>query len=163
MVLFWLRKETDPSFDYPVYQDRITAFQEKLKFEELQAALKLYSELIQDNRSRSRFLSQYSKIHPPRLRETRMPEKRTIGVGYRDKGSLRPNHTKGRDHGEDVFWSGSLRCLLPLDFPQDVWVTREEVVELCGGENIFHLTMVAIQAQTSVSLHTLYSQVNQNR
>lgn len=66
----------------------------------------------------------------------RVPELRRIGVGYRDKGSLRPSHKRGRDHGEIVFWSEDLPILYPENF-EPRFITAEEVCNL--GTNLEHI------------------------
>jgi len=148
LVLFWLRREFESNLGEN-YLAKVTEYQSRLKLEELESALELYSKLIVDPRGRSRFLAQYREVRIPRLQETRKDEIRRIGVGYRDKGSLRPHHTKGRDLGEEVIWAEDIKFLLPPDLDLARWITRKEVLELCGGLHIFHLSMVAIQAQTS--------------
>jgi len=65
-----------------------------------------------------------------------VPEPRRIGVGYRDKGSLRPSHKRGRDHGVEVFWSEDVPILFPENF-QPRFITAEEVSSL--GTNLEHL------------------------
>lgn len=66
--------------------------QEKLNSQELNRALKVYSDLRRDERYRARLgISENTHVpaeHPP----PRRTEQRRIGIGYRDKGALRPPH-----------------------------------------------------------------------
>lgn len=144
MVIFWLKQKYEPQYDTLHFTAQVANYQAKLKLQELDSALKLLRELESNVRARSRFLSQYRNEHPPRLRETQLAEKRRIGVGYRDKGALRPHNTKGRDLGEPVTFSGDIQVLLPHHVPQDIWLTRSEVVEHCGGETIYQLSLISL-------------------
>lgn len=149
VVLFWLRQEFEPQFEGSSYPERLAEFQSKLKLEELESAIELYNSLVEDPRARSRFLAQYRGVLLPRLLETRIEEIRRIGVGYRDKGSLRPHHEKGRDQGEVAVWSEDVPYIVPPSTEPGKWVTRKEVIELCGGIDYYHLTMAAIYSQTN--------------
>ena len=72
----------------------IAYYQGKLQLEELLSAWKFTRILLSDPRARSRV--RIHEIRVPALYE-RAParEKRRIGVGYRDKGTLRPLHKPG--------------------------------------------------------------------
>jgi hypothetical protein len=75
---------------------------------------------------------------PPRL-----TEKRRIGTGYHDKGSLRPLHQR-RDFGEDSLYLEDVLPFIPFDQIEEEgrWITAEEVVRLAGRQSI---ELVAIQ------------------
>lgn len=65
--------------------------QGKLNHDELSRALRIYSDLCSDVRLRARFGVEHTTVPVlPPARKTR--EQRRIGIGYRDKGSLRPPH-----------------------------------------------------------------------
>lgn len=65
--------------------------QGKLNSDELQRALRIYSALCSDERFRARLRVQQATV-PAELSPPRPKEPRRIGIGYRDKGSLRPPH-----------------------------------------------------------------------
>jgi len=55
---------------------------------------------------------------PTRLRKSNRPEKRRIGVGYRDKGSLPPSHSRNRVFGEQgLLYLGEEKEFLPTLSP----------------------------------------------
>jgi len=83
-----------------------------------------------------------------------IPEPRRIGVGYRDKGSLRPSHKRGRDHGEIVFWSEDLPLLFPEDF-EPRFITAEEVCSL--GTNLEHLRLFSSNLKYNREAPALHS------
>lgn len=104
--------------------------------------------LAQDEKVRSRHRRDIEKLYTrvPSLNPKRLPEKRTIGIGYRDKGVLRPLHQQ-RERGVESFWDEDIRYLLPLSY--DVcgkWITSEEVKSLIG-ENLLYLAIQQAQKQ----------------
>jgi hypothetical protein len=74
--------------------------QGKLNYDELNRALRIYSDLCSDQRLRARLGVENTTV--PALPPPRRPkEQRRIGIGYRDKGSLRPPHRPSLP-GEDT-------------------------------------------------------------
>jgi len=83
----------------------------------------------------------------------RIPEPRRIGVGYRDKGSLRPHHMRGRDHGEPVYWSEDLGTFFPSTL-EPGYITAEEVCSL--GIDLEHLRIWKQTLQYNREVPTLH-------
>jgi hypothetical protein len=65
--------------------------QGKLNSEELVRALRIYSDLRSDPRFRARLRVQHATV-PAEVPPPKPKDPRRIGIGYRDKGSLRPPH-----------------------------------------------------------------------
>jgi len=121
----------------------------KLSLSELQRSSTFLEELFHNEKTFSRMrreiLDTYYRV--PSLNPKRIPEKRTIGIGYRDKGSLRPLHEQ-RSIGEEVFWNQDLAYLLPYDKTEEgAWVTAEEVQRQVGMDHLI-LALASIRNQT---------------
>lgn len=69
----------------------IANFQRSLNLSQISKALKFLHVLTTDPRTRDRLWAQYYPVPYYRERPNRLREKRRIGVGYRDKGSLPKN------------------------------------------------------------------------
>jgi hypothetical protein len=75
--------------------------QGKLNYDELNRALRIYSDLCSDQRLRARLGVENTTV--PALPPPRRPkEQRRIGIGYRDKGSLRPPHRPSLPGGDTI-------------------------------------------------------------
>jgi hypothetical protein len=85
---------------------------------------------------------------------TRQTPPRRIGVGYRDKGALRPLHQK-RNIGADALWWDDVKHLLPnsMSPPENGWITTEEV--LSSGINPDSYLMYFNQVGLMASFETL--------
>jgi hypothetical protein len=93
-------------------------------------------------------------VRVPSLNPLNLKEKRRIGIGYRDKGALRPLHQK-RDLGEISLWDEDIRFLLPLNFEiQGRWITAKEVSSLIGV-NLLNEVLYQIERQTQSALALL--------
>lgn len=84
--------------------------------------------------------------------EVSRPEVRRIGVGYRDKGALRPLHLK-REVGEESFWFEDV-SLWTFSLPNgQEFITAEEVLSSGTSPDTFEL--VNQQVRLMASLATL--------
>jgi len=114
----------------------IIYYSRKLSIAELLKAGNFSSQLLKQpailNRTRQE-IERVRRTQVPFLRTPQIPEPRRIGIGYRDKGALRPRH-RPRLVGERTFWDEDLSWLLPLDFePEGKWITADEVQSLIGN------------------------------
>jgi hypothetical protein len=130
----------------------------KLSEAELLKAGEFSEKLISDEVLRQRTKHQINETHirVPSLNPKQLPEKRRIGIGYRDKGALRPLHHQRR-LGERTVWSEDIQYLLPLD--SDLtgrWITADEVESLIGVDRLL-MSIAQIQSQFSESLSTVFS------
>jgi len=148
LVVFWLNQKLDPGFYSPEQVERIAIWQSKVNEVELHSAVVLYKRLLSEPRTLSRFMAQHKNTPVPRTHQARIPEKRRIGVGYRDKGSLRPLHESGRDMSEEAIWDEDIPYLLTSTQITGQWITRSEVIEYCHGLNYYQLSLTAVLAQT---------------
>ena len=102
----------------------------------------------QDIRKRMRKDIEETFIRVPRLLPKQIPEKRRIGIGYRDKGALRPLHQK-RILGERVFWDEDVQYMLPLTYTSvGKWISADEVVSQTGND-LLNLVLHTIQSMCS--------------
>lgn len=151
VYLFFLNN----SFDWPLAQGQvlwIVHCARKLSDAELLRAAKFSLELTNSEQARRRLDSKIRHLYyrVRSLDPKTVPEKRTIGIGYRDKGSLRPLHEKGRSEGELSFWDEEIKYILPLVHKiEGKWITADEVISLTGVEPLI-LALLQVQAQTSV-------------
>lgn len=112
----------------------IIHFSGKLSIQELLKASELSSKLITEENTLRRSQPEIERIrrNVPSLQKSKYPEKRRIGIGYRDKGALRPLFQK-RELGVETFWDEDLKFLLPLSYEVvGKWITAEEVIALVG-------------------------------
>jgi len=126
-------------------------FSRKLEETQLSRSIKIYRDLIHSRDFFLRMSFDVERIRKkvPRLESRRPPEKRRIGTGYHDKGSLRPLHER-RNLGEYGVWDEDISYLLPLDYQvRGTWLTAEEVVKLTGVD---HLQLVLHQLKVE-NLH----------
>jgi len=115
----------------------------RLDLSELLRAGTVAEELSKNEETRNRAHRKLRELYfcVPSLDPKNIPEKRTIGIGYRDKGSLRPLHQQ-RTIGEEVFWDEDIAYLLPLDHEiVGRWITAEEVSSLVGIEQLVLATL----------------------
>jgi len=127
---------------------------------ELLRSAELSLRLLQDDILRTRMRWEIRKIHHsvPSLNPKNLPEKRRIGIGYRDKGALRPLH-RNRVLGERAFWDEDIQYLLPLTHEvTGRWITADEVVSLVGIDRL-NLALTTIQSMYSNQLATLFSKL----
>jgi hypothetical protein len=114
----------------------IIYYSRKLSIAELLKAGKFSSQLLHEPVILRRTLPEIERIRRkqvPFLRTPHILEPRRIGIGYRDKGALRPRH-RPRLVGERTFWDEDISWLLPLDFePEGKWITADEVQSLIGN------------------------------
>jgi hypothetical protein len=125
----------------------IIYYSRKLDESQLSRAVEIYKQLKFKDSFLSRMKHDVERIRSnvPRLEPKILPEKRRIGTGYHDKGSLRPLHEK-RTIGERAIWDEDIVYLLPLDYQvRGTWLTAEEVCELVGVD---HLQLVLHQLKT---------------
>lgn len=120
----------------------IVRFQSKLRDEELLRAAQFSSKLRTEPRTLQRTQSEIERVrrNVPRLELPRLRESRRIGIGYRDKGALRPLHLR-RTEGETAFWLEDLKWFLPINEVEGKWVSAEEVQRLMEE----YLTWPAVQ------------------
>jgi hypothetical protein len=75
-----------------------------------------------------------------------LAEKRRIGVGYKDKGTLRPPHIY-REEVSEVFHREDVEFLLPLDHdPLEEWITAEEVLSQLSDRAQGQRALLQVQA-----------------
>jgi len=121
--------------------------QRKLSEAELLKAGKLALSLIENEVHRQRLKKEIRETHirVPRITPSQIPEKRRIGIGYRDKGALRPLHQKFRDNSVSSYWDEDIMHLLPLDYETvGRWITADEVYSLVGVD-LLSLSLASIQ------------------
>jgi hypothetical protein len=124
--LFYLQRQRRLSEDQERY---LLELQRKVRMEELQRSIKLLEGLLSSPRSAARAEQDLRSVQLrcPRLQaKSVLPERRRIGVGYRDKGSLRAQHQPAPIAGR-MWWSEDLP-LLESNRPEEPrWITAEEL------------------------------------
>lgn len=112
----------------------VVKLQGKMKLEELLSAQELYLKLRKSSRSNARSRKEREEVQrrtPSLDAKSTLAEKRRIGVGYRDKGALRPSH-RPREVVR-VFWSEDIPGYSSLnkDGEQEDprWISAEELFE----------------------------------
>jgi hypothetical protein len=116
----------------------IIYYSRKLDESQLSRAVEIYKQLKFKDSFLSRMKHDVERIRSnvPRLEPKILPEKRRIGTGYHDKGSLRPLHQR-RSYGELPIWDEDISYLLPLTYEiRGTWITAEEASELIGVNQI---------------------------
>lgn len=108
--------------------------QSKLREEEISRSEELYRKLRSSPRTfaRSRKDLEEVRLSTPSTgsKSTRLLESRRIGVGYRDKGALRPSH-RPREVSPRMFWSDDIGLFFRY-YTKEVeprWITSEELFE----------------------------------
>lgn len=157
ILLYFMRNSTEwPLSDgqilWIVYRAR------KLSLAELLRAGQFSGELNDNKETFRRTLKQIKETYfrVPSLNPKLIPEKRTIGIGYRDKGSLRPLHQQRRI-GEEVFWDEDIAYLLPLNHKiEGRWITAEEVESLIGVDL---LILAVMQSKNMTQIRNFHTQL----
>lgn len=127
----------------------IVYYARKLSEAELLKAGNTSLSLLSNELHRQRMKHEINRLHHsvPSLNPLNLPEKRRIGIGYRDKGALRPLH-RPRPEGERTFWDEDILYLLPLSYEvTGKWLTADEVSSLIGVD-LLNLVLQQIQKQT---------------
>jgi len=122
----------------------IVYYSRKLSIAELLKATNFQAKLSSEEKTLERTMHEIKRIRSriPRLENLSLPEPNRIGIGYRDKGALRPL-TKKREIGEDSFWSDDVKSVFPsLQESEGKWITANEVNSL-AGDTIFELLKLA--------------------
>lgn len=135
--LLFLQREGRLSEDQERY---LLKLQANSKFSTLEAAIQLLGKLIQSPRSISRSerdLQEVLRRCPRIAAKSIVKEKRRIGVGYRDKGSLRPSHRPVSEPPR-MWWSEDLAPAFDPELEEPRWITAEE---LYGHERLEILVM----------------------
>jgi hypothetical protein len=156
LLLFLLLTE-DPYYKDRVSIQRIQWMQEfltKLSIESLQQSYSFALRILHNPRIRNSLKKEIEReLHSYRVRSrSESPEPRRIGVGYRDKGTLRPLHHK-REIGKDSFWQEDLILWNYLPPNDREFVTTEEV--LSPGINPDTILMISHQVRLMASFETL--------
>lgn len=115
-----------------------------LKLSELQRAIHLYEALSASRRAQARAKKALEKLKqdcPSLQSKSIRREQRRIGVGYRDKGSLRQPH---EDHtvSPRMWWSEDIAPALIQPPGEPRWITAEEVF---GPERYEYLQELALR------------------
>jgi hypothetical protein len=148
ILLFFLTNQ----FQWPLSNGQVLWIvyrSRKLSEAELLRSGRLSLELTNSEQARKRLDNQIRRLYytVPALNPKLLPEKRTIGIGYRDKGSLRPLHEQRGKEGVS-FWDEDIVYLLPLDYKiEGKWISAEEVISLVGVEPLI-LATLQVQNQT---------------
>lgn len=124
--LLFLQRNKQLSYEQELFVIRLQA---KVKLEELTAAMELLTKLSLSRRSVARAKDdlEYAKAKCGRIpAKSITPEARRIGVGYRDKGALRPSH-RPRAESPDMFWSEDLSPDLSIQPEEPTWISSEEL------------------------------------
>lgn len=128
----------------------VLKLQQSVKFTELERALKLLEQLKKSPRSAARARVELERIArdcPFLEAKSTTPEKRRIGVGYRDKGALRMKH---EDHYAPprMWWSEDIKAGL-LNPPEEArWISAEELFGMDRYEHVQELALLAVLSQT---------------
>lgn len=137
---------SDDQIFWIVYQSR------KLNELQLLKAGRFHQSVLMKETTFSRLRRDIEKIYlsVPSLSPKRIPEKRRIGIGYRDKGALRPLHLK-RIIGTESWWGEDIEYLLPIEVEKDRFYTAEEVRSLTG-ENHLELALKSVRENSLLEL-----------
>jgi len=150
--------------EFPLSEEQvlwIIYYSRKLDESQLLKASRFREQILTDEVFSQRLKWEISKIYHnvPRLSEKRIPEARRIGIGYRDKGALRPLHLK-RTIGEESFWGEDLMFLIPqLDLEVDRIFTADEVKRLVGE---YHLELALRQLKVNTLASSLSNSLRDN-
>jgi hypothetical protein len=115
----------------------LMVLQRRVKLEELESSIELFRRLLSSKRSLARSEKDIQKVlarTPSLSPKLILREQRRIGVGYRDKGTLRLPH-QDHDAPPRLWWwediAPSLHLSLTEDSPQD-FLTEEDLVSPKG-------------------------------
>jgi len=127
----------------------VRGLQSKVKFEELYRAVNLCSSLQISRKSAARAEQELSRIQrncPILPAKSKRREQRRIGVGYRDKGSLRAKH---EDHWSPprMWWSGDLFNALLQPPKEPRWISAEEIF---GPKQYSHIQDLSLRQLAGV-------------
>lgn len=123
----------------------VITLQSKVNLQELTAAIELLTKLSNSNRSAARAKDDLELAYQKCGRipaKSKTPEERRIGVGYKDKGALRPTH-KPRLHGSRAWWSEDLAPALLVLPEEPRWISSEE---LFGPEQYSEIQMLSLRS-----------------
>lgn len=149
--LLYLQKIQRLSEDQERYLLRL---QSTVQEQELLSAIELLRALVASPRSAARAEQDLRAVQSrcPRLQaKSVLPERRRIGVGYRDKGSLRPSHRPSEIPGR-MWWSDDLRPALLVIPEEPRWITAEELFGSEGYDPIQELALRQVWGQNSPRL-----------
>ena len=107
----------------------VIRLQAKVKLTELTAAIELLTKISSSARSLARSQGDLELAYQRCGRipaKSIIPEARRIGVGYRDKGALRPSH-RPREESPADFWSEDLSPNLAIQPEEPRWISAEEL------------------------------------
>lgn len=127
--------------------------QDSVKLEELERAIDLFGKLVASPRSAARAMKdiEYVLSHCPSLDlKSRRREQRRIGVGYRDKGSLRLPH-ESRKVLPRMWWSQDIAPALWTVPLEPRWLTTGEVFS--GPSYLRHIQELALLQVANNSYH----------
>lgn len=127
----------------------VIRLQSKASLQELAAAIELLTKLSKSERSAARAQSDLELAFERCGRipaKSKSPEERRIGVGYKDKGALRPTH-KPREIAEDGWWSEDLAPALLVQPEEPRWISSEELFGMAQYSEIQELALRAVFAQ----------------
>lgn len=132
----------------------LRSLQGRLRVQELERAIELHKKL----KSSPRALARSKLIRANVLRCTpswdestfRAREARRIGVGYRDKGSLRQSH-RPRPLGSRAWWSEDIAPALLLRPEEPRWISTEELFGLERHSDMQELAFHAFIQNSSAS------------
>lgn len=131
--------------------------QRKMNLLEIQKSQRLLEKILSSPRSRARSqrnLMETLESTPSLDSKSVLPERRRIGVGYRDKGALRPSH-RPRAEFPLQWWSQDLEPAL-LHVPEEPrWISAEE---LFGPKQYDHIQEMALIAYARMLNPNLWSE-----
>jgi len=132
----------------------VRKLQASVRFSELEKAINLTRKLIESPRSVARARVELERLRRncPRIdAKSILPEIRRIGVGYRDKGSLRLPH---EDHEvpSRAWWSQDIEFLLlhPPEEPQ--WIASEQLFGMDQSEIELQILSIGAVLQNCSSM-----------
>jgi hypothetical protein len=132
----------------------VIRLQSKANLQELAAAIELLTKLSKSPRSKARSqgdlalaLKKCGRIPA----KSKTAEARRIGVGYRDKGALRPRH-KVKDLGSRSWWSEDLAPALLVQPEEPRWISAEELFGKDQYSPIQELALRATFGQSTIHL-----------
>jgi hypothetical protein len=136
----------------------VIRLQSKANLEELAASIDLLTKLSNSERSAARAKMDLELAFQRCGRipaKSKTPEVRRIGVGYRDKGALRPTH---RPHaiGSEAWWSEDLAPALLVQPEEPCWISSEELFGMKRYSEIQELALRQVFAQKTQTLLPIY-------
>jgi len=136
----------------PGQQAFLMELQKRVKLEELERAAELLRRLLVSQRSAARAEKELQETLawcPVLDSKSIRREQRRIGVGYRDKGSLRQPH---EDHTAEPrsWWSEDIAPALLSPPEEPRWITAEEVVGRSGYNILQELALKQLVVNSPV-------------